>query len=111
MDGLGDDDGMGFDMKSMMMNQQSQLYGNYSNDGQVAGMSGGSMYDDSALGAGEETNDAKRRRIARVRTTHSLYMCISHVNKASWAIGLRHVPEEEDQVRRQDAQVLTLHQL
>ncbi|KAJ5132297.1 transcriptional regulator family: Fungal Specific TF [Penicillium atrosanguineum] len=65
MDGMGDDDGMGFDMKSMMMNQQSQLYGNYSQDGQMAGMSGGSMYDDSALGAGDETNDAKRRRIAR----------------------------------------------
>ncbi|OQD77909.1 hypothetical protein PENDEC_c002G01957 [Penicillium decumbens] len=65
MDGLGDDDGLGFDMNSMMMNQQSQLYGNYSNDGQMAGMSGGSIYDDSTLGAGEETNDAKRRRIAR----------------------------------------------
>ncbi|KAJ5684304.1 transcriptional regulator family: Fungal Specific TF [Penicillium maclennaniae] len=65
MDGTGDDDGMGFDMKSMMMNQQSQLYGNYSQDGQVAGMSGGSMYDDSAFGVGDETNDAKRRRIAR----------------------------------------------
>lgn len=25
--------------------------------------------------------------------------------------GLRHVPEEEDQVRRQDAQVFALHQL
>lgn len=70
MDGLGDDDGLGFDMNSMMMNQQSQLYGNYSNDGQMTGMSGGSIYDDSTLGAGEETNDAKRRRIARVRTTH-----------------------------------------
>ncbi|KAJ6131549.1 transcriptional regulator family: Fungal Specific TF [Penicillium sp. IBT 18751x] len=65
MDGIGDDDGMGFDMKSMMMNQQPQLYSNYSQDGQMAGMSGGSMYDDSAFGVGDETNDAKRRRIAR----------------------------------------------
>jgi hypothetical protein len=74
MDGMGDDDGMGFDMKSMMMNQQSQLYNNYSQDGQMAGVSGGSMYDDPALGAGDETSDAKRRRIARVRTTH--WLCV-----------------------------------
>lgn len=26
-------------------------------------------------------------------------------------IGLRHVPEEEDQMRREDAQMLALHQL
>ena len=78
MDGMGDDDGMGFDMKSMMMNQQSQLYGNYSQDGQMASMSGGSMmYDDSALGVGDESNDAKRRRIARVRTNH--WICVNGI--------------------------------
>ncbi|KAJ5156090.1 hypothetical protein N7492_008893 [Penicillium capsulatum] len=65
MDGLGDGDGMGFDMP-MMMNQQSQLFGGYSNDGsQMAGMSGAMYPDDGALAAGEDANDAKRRRIAR----------------------------------------------
>lgn len=72
MDGLGDGDGMGFDMQPMMMNQESQLFGGYSHDGsQMPGMSAGSMYaDDSALGPGDETNDAKRRRIARVRLSN-----------------------------------------
>ncbi|KAJ5386200.1 hypothetical protein N7509_008741 [Penicillium cosmopolitanum] len=51
MDGLGDGDGIGFDM---MMNQEPQLFGGYPHDGShMAGMSAGSMYaDDSALGAG-----------------------------------------------------------
>ncbi|CAI7584474.1 unnamed protein product [Penicillium pancosmium] len=64
MDGLGDGDGIGFDM---MMNQEPQLFGGYPHDGShMAGMSAGSMYaDDSGLGAGDETNEAKRRRIAR----------------------------------------------
>lgn len=61
MDGLGDSDGMGFDQPSMM-NQTPQLF-SYDH----SQMQGGSMYDDSSLGAGDETNDAKRRRIARVR--------------------------------------------
>lgn len=69
MDGLGDGDGIGFDM---MMNQEPQLFGGYPHDGShMAGMSAGSMYaDDSALGAGDETNEAKRRRIARVRLSY-----------------------------------------
>lgn len=65
MDGLGDDDGMGFDIP--MMNQQSQLFGYSNDDSQVPGMSAGSMYPDDAALAGEDANDAKRRRIARVR--------------------------------------------
>lgn len=60
MDGLGDGDGMGFDPP--MMNHTPQLF-NYDH----TQMQAGSMYDDSSLGAGDETNDAKRRRIARVR--------------------------------------------
>lgn len=66
MDGLGDGDGMGFDMP--MMNQQSQLFGYPNDDSQVPGMTVGSMYPDDAALAGEDANDAKRRRIARVRT-------------------------------------------
>jgi hypothetical protein len=61
---MGDDD-LGFDMNPAMMHQTPQLY-NYENP-QMQGAPG-PMYDDSTLGAGDETNDAKRRRIARVRT-------------------------------------------
>ncbi|KAJ5174745.1 uncharacterized protein N7482_000622 [Penicillium canariense] len=66
MDSLGDDD-VGFDLNHMMMNQQPQLFGGYSQNGsQMPGLSVGSMYpDDSALAAGDDANDAKRRRIAR----------------------------------------------
>ncbi|KAJ5239432.1 hypothetical protein N7468_004051 [Penicillium chermesinum] len=69
MNGLGNNggDGMGFDMHGQpsMMNQQ-QLFGGYSHDGSVSGLSGGAMYaDDSVLGMGDDANDAKRRRIAR----------------------------------------------
>jgi len=60
---MGDDD-LGFEMRSTMMQQTPQLY-NYDNP-QMQGVPG-SMYDDPSLGAGDETNDAKRRRIARVR--------------------------------------------
>lgn len=69
MEGLGDSDGMGFDMQPMMMNQQEQLFGAYSQDSsQMSGAPVGSMYpDESALNTGDDTNDAKRRRIARVR--------------------------------------------
>ncbi|KAJ6137992.1 hypothetical protein N7471_004478 [Penicillium samsonianum] len=59
MDGLGDGDGMGFDPPTMM-NQTPHLF-SYDH----SQIQAGSMYDDSSLGAGDETNDAKRRRIAR----------------------------------------------
>ncbi|KAJ5773432.1 Fungal specific transcription factor [Penicillium paradoxum] len=58
MDGLGED-GQGFDAPRMM-NRTPQLF-HYDN----SQMQSGSMYDDSSMGAGDETNDAKRRRIAR----------------------------------------------
>ena len=79
MDGLGDD-GLGFDMNQMMLNQQQQqqLYGGYSQDGsQMAGLAGSMYGDDAALAAGDDANDAKRRRIARVRTT-GLQMIYEH---------------------------------
>lgn len=72
MDGLGDD-GLGFDPNHMMMNQQQQqqqFFGSYSQDGSQMASLAGSMYpDDSALAVGDDANDAKRRRIARVRIT------------------------------------------
>ncbi|KAJ5492608.1 hypothetical protein N7539_001354 [Penicillium diatomitis] len=78
MDGQ-EEDGLGFDMRQMMMNQQQQqqqqqhpqqhqqqLYAGYSQDASNSGGLGGSLYaDDSNLAAGEDANDAKRRRIAR----------------------------------------------
>lgn len=53
-------DGLGFDF-GRMEGQTPQLFP-YDHTLQNQG----SLYDDS-LGAGDETNDAKRRRIARVR--------------------------------------------
>lgn len=69
MDGIGDGpDGMGFDMK-MMMNQQPNPYrGTFAQDASpvYSGLPGPSFQDDPAMGMGEDQNDAKRRRIARV---------------------------------------------
>ncbi|KAJ5888418.1 hypothetical protein N7495_008459 [Penicillium taxi] len=62
MDGLTDGDGMGFEMP-MMMNQQPPLFDAY--DGNQVPLSSSIYPDDSALGPGDESNDAKRRRIAR----------------------------------------------
>ena len=69
MEAVGDGDGMDFDMRPMMNNQQPQIFNSYSHDGsQTTGISASSTYpDDSTLAAGEDSNDAKRRRIARVR--------------------------------------------
>ncbi|KAF7718426.1 Fungal Zn(2)-Cys(6) binuclear cluster domain-containing protein [Penicillium ucsense] len=82
MDGQ-EEDGLGFDMSQMMMNQQQQqqeqqqqhqhqhqhqqqLYAGYSQDASNSSGLAGSLYaDDSNLAAGEDANDAKRRRIAR----------------------------------------------
>lgn len=72
MDGLGDGDGMGFDMQPMMMNQQPQLFGAYPQDSSQMGMSAESLYPDDSLAAGEDANDAKRRRIARVRNAANI---------------------------------------
>jgi hypothetical protein len=68
MEGLGgDSDSTGFEMPSLMTGL-SQPYANYSAGGSPSqyGPSGAGLQDDSGLGTAEE-NDAKRRRIARVR--------------------------------------------
>lgn len=114
MDGLGDGDGMGFDIQpAMAMSQQPQIFPNYAHDGsQMPGMQAGSMYpDDAALAAGEDANDAKRRRIARVRRFLSQWGSGIDADLGFGDLGLRHVPEEEDQMRREDAQVFALYQL
>lgn len=69
-----EDGELGFDVNQMMMNhqqqqqqQQQQLYGGYSQDvPHISGLAGSLYADDSNLMAGDDANDAKRRRIARV---------------------------------------------
>lgn len=104
---------MGFDMQPMAMGQQPQIFGNYAHDGsQMPGMPAGSMYpDDAALAAGEDTNDAKRRRIARVRRSFLQSVFEVDADFGLGRLGLRYVPEEKDQMRWEDAQVLALYQL
>lgn len=69
MDGMGEGpDGMGFDMP-MLMNQQSHIFGAY-NDGSRGSplnsvLPNPAFNDEPSMGAGEDANDAKRRRIAR----------------------------------------------
>lgn len=67
MDGMGEgSEGMGFDMP-MLMNQQPNLFGAYGPDGSPMNpVLPNPTYDDAALMAGDDTNDSKRRRIARV---------------------------------------------
>ncbi|PYI07288.1 fungal-specific transcription factor domain protein [Aspergillus sclerotiicarbonarius CBS 121057] len=67
MDGIGEaPDGMGFDMP-MLMNQQQQFFGAYGPDGSpmASAHQNLSFQDDPSMGAGDDSNDAKRRRIAR----------------------------------------------
>lgn len=59
-------DGMGYDMP-MLMNQQPNLFGAYAHEGSpmLAGLSNPSYENEPTMGANEDNNDAKRRRIAR----------------------------------------------
>lgn len=69
MEGIGDgSDGMGFDMP-MLMNQQPQFFGAYGQDGSPVPsvLPGQTFQDEPSMGVGDDQNDAKRRRIARVR--------------------------------------------
>ena len=69
MEGIGDgSDGMGFDMP-MLMNQQPQFFGAYGQDGSPVPsvLPGQTFQDEQSMGVGDDQNDAKRRRIARVR--------------------------------------------
>ncbi|RAH42101.1 transcription factor atrR [Aspergillus brunneoviolaceus CBS 621.78] len=67
MDGIGEGpDGMGFDMP-MLMNQQQQFFGGYPHDTSPipSAHHNAAFQDDTAMGMGDDSNDAKRRRIAR----------------------------------------------
>jgi hypothetical protein len=65
MDTLGGDtEALGFDMPTMM-NQPQQVFGRYNSDGSpVPPAASMAAYQDDPTG--DEVNDAKRRRIARV---------------------------------------------
>ncbi|KAF7587884.1 hypothetical protein BBP40_006620 [Aspergillus hancockii] len=70
MDGMGEGpDGMGFDMP-MLMNQQTHIFGAYNHDGSRGSplnsvLPNPTFNDDSGMGVGDDSNDPKRRRIAR----------------------------------------------
>ncbi|KAA8647265.1 transcription factor atrR [Aspergillus tanneri] len=67
MDGIGDGtDGMGFDIP-LLMNQQPHLFGAYNPDCSptTSTLPNPTFHDDSVMGAADDNNDAKRRRIAR----------------------------------------------
>lgn len=69
MDGMGEaPEGMGFDMP-MLMNQRPNIYGSFPQDASPMshGLPGPSLNDEPTMGTAEDNNDAKRRRIARVR--------------------------------------------
>ncbi|KAL2816781.1 fungal-specific transcription factor domain-containing protein [Aspergillus cavernicola] len=67
MEGIGDGpNGMGYDMP-MLMNQHTPLFGAYGHDGSpvTAALPNPTFHDDSLMSVGDDSNDAKRRRIAR----------------------------------------------
>lgn len=67
MEGLGDGtEGLGFGMP-MLMNQQPHLFGAYGQDGSPVQSVLPAFQDEPSMSTGEDQNDAKRRRIARVR--------------------------------------------
>jgi len=81
MDGIGDGaNGMGYDMP-LLMNQQTPIFGAYNHDGSpvTAALPNPTFHDESSLGIGDDTNDAKRRRIARVSVSDSCWLLDVHV--------------------------------
>lgn len=106
MEGMGDGtEGMGFEMP-MLMNQQPQLFGTYPQDGSPVPsvFQGPNFQDEPAMGTGDDQNDAKRRRIARVRGSRCAIAGCQGREKVAWAdrnvfvLGLRYVSEKEDKV-------------
>ena len=63
--------------------------------------------DDEHRGSNEDGNDAKRRRIARVRDDPSEHADVLTSNIK----GLRYVSKEENQVRCKNAEMLALREL
>ncbi|KAE8148698.1 fungal-specific transcription factor domain-containing protein [Aspergillus avenaceus] len=85
MDGMGEgSDGMGFDMP-MLMNQQPHIFGAYNPDGSHGSpmnsvLQNSNFNDESAMGAVDDNNDAKRRRIARIKCDGKMPKCSHCIN-------------------------------
>lgn len=82
----------------MNSQQPNQMYHDYADDPNY----GGNYYqdsnggpDDDGMDGGIETNDAKRRRIARVVSTN---LAVELTRADFVYAGVRHVPEEEDKM-------------
>lgn len=102
-----------------LMNQPPQIFGAHAYDGlpmqHLPPELTAQMFGDPN-GLLDDANEAKRRRIARVSTASvpatEPRLVTGHARQADTSsTGLRHVPEEEDQVRREAASMHTLHQL
>ena len=70
MDGIGEGHGpnsMGYDMP-MLMNQHTPIFGAYGPEGSpvTTALPNPSLHDEASMSIGDDNNDAKRRRIARV---------------------------------------------
>lgn len=101
-------------MTPQLVNPPPQVFGAYGPDGmplaqQLPPDLAAQLYPDQVWP--EDFSDAKRRRISRVRPR-----ALSQVGRADEfhqprRAGLRHVQEEEDQVRRQAAGLFSLRQL
>lgn len=109
-------DHMGFQIPGMapppLINQPPQIFGSYGPDGlpQMPPDLASHMFPDAHL-LMEDTNEAKRRRIARVQWTSIPTFVMSVGPDVKFSLGLRHVSQEEDQMRRQAALMHALHQL
>jgi hypothetical protein len=96
MDSSGADlGGLGFDM-SPLMNQPPQMFANYNADASPMqyDQMGSAPPEDSNAGNADEMNDAKRRRIARVRWRCDILGTLPDLLVADISLftGLRHVP-------------------
>lgn len=103
-----------------LMNQPPQIFGGYPDPGmqlhQLPPELTAQMFGDPSAFL-DDANEAKRRRIARVSTD---LLPLGRVQRREGSrsltgfrssLGLRHVQEEEDQVRRQASGLHALHQL
>jgi hypothetical protein len=98
-------DHMSFQMPGMgrppILNQPPQIFGGYGPDGlpnvpQMPPDLAAHMFSESHL-LMDDSNEAKRRRIARVRPVPGT-IWQGRVLMLAWSLGLRYVQEEEDQV-------------
>ncbi len=97
-----------------LMNPPPQIFGGYNEHGLSMAqlppdLLAAQMFGDHGLL--EDTNEAKRRRIARVSRSGDGVAIRRHGADLTLPAGMRYVPEEEDQVRWQVAGLHALHQL